>query len=128
MFKKLFLALAMVLLTSSMAIAAMEVTLQWDPNSESDLAGYKVYQGSTAGGPYIMIKNIALTTPGFDPANPEYTVVNLVRGTRYFWVVTAYDSEVPSLESGYSNEVNTNGGPQSPTGTRIKIVVEVQLP
>ena len=107
---------------------AMDVTLGWDANSETDLAGYKVYQGAAAGGPYTMIKDLALTSPGFVPASPEYKVTNLVRGTRYFWVVTAYDSEVPSLESGYSNEVTTNGGPQSPVGTRIKVVVDVQLP
>src|SRR4030042_6043110 len=29
-----------------------QISLAWDPNSESDLAGYKVYYGVTQGGPY----------------------------------------------------------------------------
>jgi hypothetical protein len=31
---------------------AMNVTFTWDANTESDLAGYKVYYGTISGGPY----------------------------------------------------------------------------
>jgi len=118
--KKLFLVLALLLFAAP--AMAMDVTLAWDPNSETDLAGYRVYQGTGAGGPYTKVADVAVM-----PA-PEYTVRNLVRGTRYYFVVTAFDSETPSLESGYSNEVNTNGGPANPQGVRVKVVVEVQIP
>jgi len=119
--KKLFLVLALLILLPVSA-SAMDVTLAWDPNSETDLAGYRIYQGTAAGGPYTKVADVAVM-----PA-PEYTVRNLVRGTRYYFVVTAFDSETPSLESGYSNEVNTNGGPSGPQGVRVKVVVEVQIP
>ena len=113
MFKKLFLALAMVLLTSSMAIAAMDVTLAWDPNDESDLAGYKIYVGTTHGGPYNVATHVIfLTDEGFDPANPEFTVVGLDENVRYYFVATAFDTE--PLESGYSNEVNVSSVDNTP--------------
>ena len=113
MFKKLFLALAMVLLTSSMAIAAMDVTLAWDPNDESDLAGYKIYVGTTYSGPYDVATHVIfLTDEGFDPANPEFTVVGLDENVRYYFVATAFDTE--PLESEYSNEVNTSSVDNTP--------------
>jgi hypothetical protein len=37
----------------------------------------------------------------------EYTVSNLPDGLTYFFVVTAYDNEMPSNESGPSNEADT---------------------
>jgi len=73
------------------------VTLAWDPNSETDLAGYNIYQGSKAGGPYLKIGNVGVM------AQPTYTVAGLANGTHYF-VVTALNTL--GLESGYSNEVS----------------------
>jgi hypothetical protein len=35
-----------------LAAAAASVTLAWDPNSESDLAGYRVYYDTDQGPPY----------------------------------------------------------------------------
>ncbi len=75
---------------------AQSVTLEWDPNSESDLAGYKVYYGTasrTYGSPIVLGK---VTT---------YTVTGLTPGTTYYFAVTAYNTA--GLESGYSNEVFT---------------------
>jgi len=74
------------------------VTLAWDANSESDLAGYRVYYGAvsrTYGAP--------LDVPG-TPAAPTFTVADLPAGTWYF-AVTAYNAA--GLESGFSNEVST---------------------
>ena len=77
--------------------AGNSVTLAWDANTEPDLAGYRIYQSRTAGGPYTQIGQV-----GVMPA-PEWTVTGLTNGT-YFWVVTARN--LAGMESGYSNEVS----------------------
>lgn len=47
------LGLGLLLILSLASLGyAMDVTLGWDANSETDLAGYKIYYGTTAGGPY----------------------------------------------------------------------------
>jgi len=75
-------------------LAHADVVLQWDPNSESDLAGYKVYYG-TASGTY--------GTPITIGTQVSYTFTQLAPGTYYF-AVTAYNTA--GLESGFSNEVS----------------------
>jgi hypothetical protein len=79
---------------TSLNVYAAEVTLAWDPNSESDLAGYKIYYG-TASGQY--------GTPIVIGKQTEYTVTGLTPGVTYYFAVTAYS--VSGLESGFSNEV-----------------------
>ena len=87
---------------------AMNVTLAWDANSETDLAGYKIYYGKTSGGPYDGSGSTDGASPIVVPlssllnrASPEFTVHGLPIGTYYF-VATAYDTE--GYESLYSNE------------------------
>jgi hypothetical protein len=43
----------------SFTFAAKALTLAWDPNTETDLAGYKFYQGTTSGsfGPSVDVGN-----------------------------------------------------------------------
>lgn len=93
-------------------VFGMNVTLAWDPNSETDLAGYKIYYGVTNGGPYggtgATQGASPITIPLSSLANrslPEYAVTNLPNNTYYF-VLTAYDTE--ALESGYSNQVSVS--------------------
>ena len=73
------------------------VTLSWDPNTETDLAGYRIYRAPSSGGPYTRIGQIQVM------AAPEFTGPALGNGT-WFFVVTAYNTA--GLESGYSNEVS----------------------
>jgi len=98
-------------------ILSGSVQLAWDPNSETDLAGYKVYYG-TISGQYASPPQ----TAGVSTA-PTYTVQNLAPGT-YFFVVTAYNTA--GLESGFSNEVSTTiaGEPpvQNPVISQIAAV------
>ena len=77
------------------AALATNVQLAWDPNTDSDLAGYKVYYGTVSGsyGTTITVGN-----------QTTYTVTGLPAGTYYF-VVTAYNTA--GIESGFSNEVST---------------------
>jgi hypothetical protein len=80
------------------AQAANVVTLAWDANTESDLAGYKVYWGKATG----VYTNSPIPTVA-PSATPTYTTPVLANGTWYF-AVTAYNTA--GLESGYSNEVS----------------------
>lgn len=96
---------------------AADVTLQWDANTEPDLAGYKIYHGTESGvyGEPIDAGNVT-----------EYTVTGLEE-RQYFFVVTAHDTE--GLESDYSNEVFTTDmqKPSAPVITfTVKITVETQ--
>ncbi len=71
-----------------------QVTLAWDPDSVSDLAGYKIYYG-TASGNYQGNVDVGNVT--------TYTLNNLTIGTTYYAAATAYI--ISGLESSFSNEV-----------------------
>jgi len=93
---------------------AWEVTLGWDPNTEKELAGYKVYYDTSSGDPYYGTEADQGTSPITilcedlpDPNDPEFTLTGLVPGYRYYFAVTAFS--VDDMESGYSNEVSTDG-------------------
>jgi len=75
--------------------ATAQVTLAWDPNTEPDLAGYRVYVG-TSSGVYSAPTNVGNVT--------TYTVTGLQPGRTNYFVGTAYDST--GFESGFSNEVS----------------------
>ena len=83
-------------------VFSAQITLAWDPNTEPDLAGYKVYYGTASrvyGSPIILGK---VTT---------YTLAGLTQGQNYFYSVTARDTS--GNDSDYSNEVS--GVPSEPT-------------
>ncbi len=70
-------------------------TLSWMPNTDSDLAGYKVYMGTSSGlyGTPVDVGNVT-----------TYTAGNLTVGTTYYFTVTAYDQS--KNESLHSSEVS----------------------
>ena len=74
---------------------AGEVTLEWDLNSEPDVAGYIMYWGTTS----------RSYSDSVDVGNQNsYTVSGLEDGRTYYFTVTAYDGV--GNESAYSNEVH----------------------
>ncbi len=81
-----------------------EVTLQWKPVAEADIAGYSVYYG-TESGRYI-------GTAGDQPSpidvgnTTSVTIERLENGTLYFFSVVSYDSSTPHHFSGFSKEVS----------------------
>ncbi|NGZ61409.1 MAG: hypothetical protein CV081_13050 [Nitrospira sp. LK265] len=77
--------------------SSSSVTLTWNANVESDLAGYRVYRATSSGTYGAPIATIQGNTPG-------YIATGLQFGTTYFFVVTAYD--IAGNESAYSNEVS----------------------
>ena len=91
---------------------AMDVTLGWNANTESDLAGYKIYyKTGSSGEPYNGTGadqgpspiTVPIGAMG-DPNNPTYTLTGLGNNEVYFFAVTAYDDG--GLESDYSTDVN----------------------
>lgn len=72
------------------------VTLAWDPNSETDIASYRLSYGLLGGGPY--------TTQLTVPKDRTTLTIPIKEGTRQFFVVQA--TNIAGVTSGYSNEVN----------------------
>lgn len=79
----------------SLIVLTNIVIVSWLPNSEPDLAGYKLYYGNVSRS-YSNVINVNLTT--------SYTVDNLQSGYEYFFAVSAYDTA--SNESQLSEEVS----------------------
>ncbi len=81
--------------TGLFAIGAnRSVALDWNDNTEPDLAGYNVYRGTT---PNVYAKiNASLVTTS------AYSDTGLTNGTEYYYVVRAVDTG--GNESGASNE------------------------
>lgn len=79
------LLLCLLFLPASLAQAARQVSLAWDPNQESALGGYRVFC-RPAGGVYTY------SQPAWDGAATTCTIANLDEYTAYAFVVRAYDT------------------------------------
>ena len=86
------------------ASALQAATVQWNPNPESDIAGYKLSYGTQTG----------VYTTSIDTGNVTTWNVTLTPGTRYFFVLQAYNTG--GLYSAYSAEVIYDA-PPAPTLT-----------
>lgn len=71
------------------------VIVQWSPNKEDDLKGYKLYYGNHSR-QYSSVIDVGLVT--------SYTLQNLEGGKNYYFTLTAYDTA--GNESYFSNEVS----------------------
>ena len=76
---------------------AMDVTLQWTPNNEPNLAGYKVFCRQE-GQPY------QYTHPYWETIDSTCTIYDLDRTKTYYFVIRAFDTK--GYESNNSNEVS----------------------
>lgn len=90
--KKLVISLFVILFFAGIAAAA-DVTLAWDANSETDLAGYKLHWGTVNQVPFSDSLDVANVT--------QYMISGLAEDTTYYFAVTAYDTG--GNESQYSN-------------------------
>jgi len=85
------------------SISDQKINLSWNPNQESDLAGYKVYYDTDSGEPY----NGTGATQGNSPVDVgnanSFTLSGLISGN-YYIAITAYD--INGNESWYSKEVS----------------------
>jgi Fibronectin type III domain len=84
-----------ILVCSAFEVEAAVVTLAWDLSWSPNIAGYRLYSGTTSGvyGQTIEVGNATSTL-----------VSNLVTGKTYFFVVTAYNTM--GVESAPSNEAS----------------------
>src|SRR4030042_3856046 len=89
-----FFVLFLTLLSARFALAA-QIRLAWDPNTESDVAGYRIYYG-TSQGSYTGSVDVGNVT--------SYRLTGLSGGQTYYVAVTAYNTS--GSESGYSGEVS----------------------
>jgi hypothetical protein len=78
------------------------LTLAWEPNTEEDLAGYKVSYG-TRSGDYDFTIDLGKVT--------QYTLTGLAPGTQYYFALTAYDTSLN--ESDFSAEVSAVTDPKN---------------
>ena len=90
-----YLMILPVILFPGIAIAG-SATITWQENFEPDIAGYRVYWGTSAGGPYGSFTDLI-------SGQASFTITGLDPGTYYF-VVTAVDTS--GNASAYSTEVS----------------------
>ena len=88
-----FLISVFCLLTSGVTHAA-SITLAWDRSQDTDIAGYRVYYG-TSSGHYAKVISVGSQT--------TCTITNLEPGRTYYFVATAYDTN--GNESTFSQEI-----------------------
>lgn len=129
--KKLWL-FVLVLFASGIALAE-NVTLQWDANTEPDLAGYKIYYkaGDVSGAPYngvgAMLNGVPAPSP-VDVGNVTEVTLDMPDDSKFIFTATAYDNESPRLESDYSNEVvwspSYMGKPPEPPKSLLEKILE----
>lgn len=83
---KLLLILFIILLFAPVTALAADLTLQWDPNPATDLAGYHLYQADRIGDKTTAWQRITtdlITTTTFTVTLPD--------DKNYAWLVTALD-------------------------------------
>jgi hypothetical protein len=108
------------LLITHISVYSAQITLQWEPNSEPDLAGYIIYVGYSS-------RNYQ---SAYDVTNyTSCTITNLEEGRSYFFAAKAYD--IHENASDFSEEVSCtipaplpSPTPPEPTPTPPPPVVE----
>jgi len=113
----LLIIVAVLALCATPAFADKDITFAWDPNSEPDLDGYRLYMTDTVG-QYTYGPDAAIAT------TDQTTVTVRVPDGSWYFVVTAFDTS--ERESGPSNEV-TSDGPSAPGVLKITAQVHVQV-
>ena len=89
-----FIILASIIIFSSVVAHSAQVTLAWDPNTEQNLAGYKLYYGFESGN-YVY---------SIDVGNqPSYSISDLEPNRLHYFAATAYDNN--GNESDFSEEI-----------------------
>jgi hypothetical protein len=115
------IALLLGALTSTLnAQTLLDVSLAWDPNPETDIAGYRLYYGTEPRVYSAPVDVIGQVTTGVVPG--------LLPGVTYFFAATAYNTA--GLESDYSDEISytTPAIPGRPTGLRAQGVIRSTAP
>ena len=84
------------------SFASTQVSLEWNPNRESDLAGYRVFSHEKG-------KSYDYTHPVWEGTTNYCTIYNIDETKNYYFVARAVNTS--GLESGNSNEVYLESTP-----------------
>lgn len=115
--KRIFLLMVAMIFSLALNASAEGLVLSWNANTESDLAGYKIYYGVTSSNLGTVVDVGKVTT---------YTItVNPAVTTTYYAVITAYDksgneSVKSDVVSGTVMVADTTP-PAKPTGLKMII-------
>ena len=108
------LLLTICLLALAFTAHAADVTLTWDANTETDLAGYRVYQGNGGDlGTFTRVQQVAATT----------ATIKGLDNTSHSFAVTAYNTA--GMESAYSNIVTIPAAPLVPGNLKWSLTLTV---
>jgi hypothetical protein len=106
--RRLVLGLALLGVFGGAALLAQSsVTLAWNA-STNGVTGYRVYQGTASG---VYTKSV------LTPNVTQTTISNLVDGTQYYFVVTAFNAA--GVESAYSTELPYTATSARPPGSPL---------
>ncbi len=101
--------LLLLLVTASAALAQTTVTAQWDRNTDSQTAGYRLYYGTSPGSYQWSV----------DAGNQTSAPITLSSGSVYYFTVRAYDANFdyssPSNEASIDLASGGGGGGSAPT-------------
>jgi len=95
-FLSIVFAVAFLFISTVNSLASTQVSLEWAPNTESDLAGYRVFTREEG-------KSYDYTNPSWEGTDTSCTIYDLDETKTYCFAVRAFDTE--EFESGNSNEV-----------------------
>jgi len=90
------------------------VGLEWDANTEADLAGYHLYMARTSNG---QVMGAFSYPPVLAPAHSYTFATPITEDGDYYWKITAYDTS--GNESEFSEEVHARvdtTAPEPPKG------------
>ena len=99
---------SVLLCMSAAAQTPHSVAVTWDPSISPGVMGYRVYRGTSSGGPYTRISEGLV-------ANTNYVDYRVEAGTAYYYIVTAVDAA--NNESGPSNQAPAFVGAPSGSGS-----------
>lgn len=106
-----------IIFSGSAQLQAAGVTLSWSPNTEANIAGYKVYQRTL---PATDFGSPIFSGPSQTPNSPSLTIADLPEGHTYAFIVTAYDTKGNESRPSEEQQVtlsNTGTNTPDPTNT-----------
>jgi fibronectin type 3 domain-containing protein len=91
------------------------VSLNWNANTESDLAGYKVYRSTSAGGTFTLLNTGGLLTA------TSYADSTASAGANWYYQVVAVDTQGRTSPAAPANASVATIAPAAPAGLRAAI-------
>jgi hypothetical protein len=129
--KIIMIAIVSFLLMAGSAAAVNSITFKWQKNTETDLAGYKMYRAATPDGQVVGLDTpVAIIPPNNEiydhnlipdlASDKEALTIDGVEDGTWYWILTAYDFS--DNETGKSNEVSATLDSVPPA---IPVILEI---